>query len=145
MKSRDAEKLLKLLWDAKIKHLKSKEDDDKGLLLPEEESALSQAISMLHCLITDVIPSFSADHAALQVMSDEAEIQHVEFLCTTTRDPGLHFESFSNAAMSSSTVIYISYIEKGTVADRVEIFKRGDIVLEVNGHSLARVSVERAR
>ncbi len=158
LKSKDAEKLLGILWDVKMENLRVKEEDKEHPILQEEEHTLSKAISMLHCYVTDITPSFHSSSipipqdiysdiiydGVLQVLNDEAQVQHIEFLCSTTRDPGLHFESFTNA-ISNTRVIYISYIDRGTVADRVEVFQRGDVVLEINGHSLARVSIERVR
>ena len=151
LKSKDAERLLSLLWDAKTK---SDGEEAKELdFLPEEQNALSKAISMLHCYLTDVVPTFTmspglvgeADSQISQFYIDcEAEVQNIEFSCTTTRDPGFNFESFHNP-LSHANMIYISHIDKGTIADRVGIFKRGDVILEINKHPLARVSVERAR
>ena len=158
LKSKDAEKLLGMLWDVKIENLRLKEEAGGHAILPKEEHTLTKAISMLHCFITDIAPSFHSPlttspqdlysdisyDGAIQVLNEEAEVQHIEFSCATTRDPGLQFESFNNP-LSNSQVIYISHIDIGTVADRVEIFKRGDVVLEINGRSLARVSIDRAR
>lgn len=149
--SKDAEKLLQILWEAKIKALQKKDEENADIFQPNEEKALSNAISMLHCFITDVTPSFTHlinnfnSSVALQVLSGEAEVQHVEFVCSTTRDPGLLFESYSSPLTMSTSIIYVSHIETGTVADNVDIFQRGDIILEINGHPLARVAVERAR
>lgn len=156
LRSKDAEKLLQILWDAKIKGLQQKDEESNEIFQPSEEKALSTAISMLHCFVTDVAPSFNRHYSthlqntfsnsvALQVLSGQAEVQYVEFVCSTTRDPGILFESYSNPLTQSTMIIYVSHVETGTIADNVGIFERGDIILEINGHSLARVAVERAR
>ena len=157
LSSKDAERLLDILWDAKIKNLQKKEEKGEEYGIQSgQEKALSNAISMLHCFVTDIAPTYNPAnllhnsagyYAALQVLNGEADVQDVEILCSTTRDPGMHFECFTapDGWIGTNRVVYVSHIEKGTVADRAEIFRIGDVVLTINGHSLTRVSLEKIR
>ena len=153
VKKGDAERLLNLLWELKIEALKERDEKSEEIILPEEDQAFSNAISMLHCYLTDVVPTITqSHHLALPdtdthidiSISPNANVQWVEFSCRTSRDPGLHLESF-HEAVGGTYIVFISQVEKGTVAEQVGVFKRGDIILKINKHSLARVSIERAR
>ena len=140
----EAERSLELLWE-----FRSKAED------PQQRSAYEQAISSLHAFLTDVLPA-SQPCIRAKVKNGVVEIPHkydtpvevVKLLCDPSNKLGLSLDSV-NALVSgcdlSSSPIVISLVKHGSVASRDGTLRRGDQVLEINGHSLAHVSLERAR
>lgn len=150
LKRREAEKLLDLLWKCRIAAKERSEEDgneDTARLEDRDEAAFSKAISILHCYITDILPSV---HPTLQLSGSgvevsvcpDAVVQELAMPCDTTRDPGLVLQSYTS---SGTRLLFVSRVEKGTICDNAKIFKRGDILLQINGHSVAHLSTERAR
>ena len=140
----DAERALDTLW-----HLRSHTEEVEELdFLPVEDAAFSKAISILHCYLTDVLPivhpsiKYPEDNNIQVTINSEADLQQVEVICSTNRDPGL---TLLNYSIQSHHYYFISQIEKGTVADRAGIFKRGDVILDINNHNLSRVTPEKTR
>lgn len=140
----DAERALDTLW-----HLRSHTEEVEELdFLPVEDAAFSKAISILHCYLTDVLPivhpaiKYPEDNNIQVTINSEAELQQIEVICSTNRDPGL---TLLNYSFQSNHYYFISQIEKGTVADRAGVFKRGDVILDINNRNLSRVTPEKAR
>lgn len=146
LQKRDAARALNALWQLREK-LNDEEGD--GTSLQEDDFLLSKAISILHCYITDVIPSI---HPAVRLqaetnvqftISSEAFVQSVQINCKTTRDPGLSLVGYTS---KNGKIYYcVGHVEAGTVLDRASVFKRGDIILDINNRPLSRVSLEKAR
>ena len=149
LKRREAEKLLDLLWEYRLSAKETSEKDVReGSVRLEEkdEAAFSKAISVLHCYVTDILPSVQPtlqlpDSSIVSVCPD-AVVQELEIPCNTTRDPGLVLESYASA---SNTILFVSRVEKGTICDTAGVFKRGDILLQINNRSVAHLSVDKAR
>lgn len=138
---KDAERGLELLWE-----FRSKTDD------PIQRSAYEQAIASLHAFLSDVLPAsqpcirakvkdgFLELHPA-----EEAPVQVFELKCVDNEKIGLCLDRVNGWGADEVSSIVISLVKPGSVAARDSTLKRGDQVIELNGHSLAQVSLERAR
>ena len=147
LKRREAEKLLDLLWECRLAAEESSEKDQWGQLEDKDEVAFSKAISILHCYVTDILPSvqptLQLPDSSIEVsVCQDAVTQELEIPCNTTRDPGLVLESYTSAG---NRLVFVSRVEKGTICDSAGVFKRGDILLQINNRSVAHLSVDKAR
>ena len=144
----EAERSLSLLWE----FVRETED-------PELRSAYGKAISSLHSYLTDVLPACQPSLLAkgkdgpVEIHpKEDAPIRIVELLGGKEERLGLGLDSVSAANSNSSegsyggiSPIVISQVKSGGIAARNGSLNRGDQLLEINGHSLAHVSLERAR
>lgn len=138
---KDAERGLELLWE-----FRSKTDD------PIQRSAYEQAIASLHAFLTDVLPASQpcirtkVKDGFLELHpTQEAPVQVFEFKCVGNEKIGLCLDRVNGWGADEVSSIVISLVKPGSVAARDSTLKRGDQVIELNGHSLAQVSLERAR
>ena len=138
---KDAERGLELLWE-----FRSKTDD------PIQRSAYEQAIASLHAFLTDVLPASQPcvrakvkDGFVELHPTQEAPVQVVELKCVEGEKIGLFLDRVNGWGVDEVSSIVIGLVKRGSVAARDSTLKRGDQVLEVNGHSLAQVSLDRAR
>ena len=150
----EAERSLSLLWE-----FAQKTED------PELRSAYGKAISSLHSYLTDVLPACQPSLLAqgkngpVEIHpKEDVPVRIVELLGDKEEKLGLGLESISavntsGSGSSSSTSdgsdgispIVISQVKSGSIAAKNGSLNRGDQLLEINGHSLAHVSLERAR
>ena len=138
---KDAERGLELLWE-----FRNKTDD------PIQRSAYEQAIASLHAFLTDVLPASQPcvrakvkDGFVELHPTQEAPVQVVELKCIEGEKIGLCLDRVNGWGVDEVSSIVIGLVKRGSVAARDSTLKRGDQVLEVNGHSLAQVSLDRAR
>jgi len=138
---RDAERSLELLWE-----FRSKTDD------PIQRLAYEQAIVSLHSFLTDVLPASQPCFRAkvkdgfVEIRpTEESPVQEVELLCSGDEKIGLCLDSVNGWGANELSPIVVSLVKPGSVAAKEETPKRGDQVLEINGHSLVHVSLDRAR
>lgn len=138
---KDAERGLELLWE-----FRSKTDD------PIQRSAYEQAIASLHAFLTDVLPASQpcirtkVKDGFLELHpTQEAPVQVFELKCVGNEKIGLCLDRVNGWGANEVSSIVISLVKPGSVAARDSTLKRGDQVIELNGHSLAQVSLERAR
>ena len=138
---KDAERGLELLWE-----FRSKTDD------PIQRSAYEQAIASLHAFLTDVLPASQpcirtkVKDGFLELHpTQEAPVQVFELKCVGNEKIGLCLDRVNGWGADEVSSIVISLVKPGSVAARDSTLKRGDQVIELNGHSLAQVSLERAR
>lgn len=145
---KQAERSLELLWE----FMNAAED-------PEQRSAYEQAIQSLHVYLTDVLPASQPCVRAkvkdgfVEIPRKEDEpVKIVELVCGEEEALGVSLDSV-NAVSSAGdwgtspvlSPIVVSLVKPSSVAARDGRLRRGDQVLEINGHSLAQVSLERAR
>ena len=138
---KDAERGLELLWE-----FRNKTND------PIQRSAYEQAIASLHAFLTDVLPASQPcvrakvkDGFVELHPTQEAPVQVVELKCIEGEKIGLCLDRVNGWGVDEVSSIVIGLVKRGSVAARDSTLKRGDQVLEVNGHSLAQVSLDRAR
>ena len=147
LEKREAIKALNVLWQLRDKLNEEVTDEDTYLAIEKEDDTLVKAISILHCYITDIIPAISlklqAETDVQFNISPEAFVQTIEINCKTTRDPGLSL--VGNTSKNGKVYYCISHVEKGTVLDKTGIFKRGDIIIDINNRPLSRVSLDKAQ
>lgn len=147
LKKRDAERLLGLLWD-----FRSTADEDEEC--SSDNAVFGKAISMLHAYLTDVLPATQrkvkitlAQETIEVTIAPQLDVQLVEMACKANRELGIHLQSLDGlaGAQDSFCHVFISRLDRGSVAEREGVLKRGDIVVEVNKRSLMHVSLDRAR
>ena len=148
LKKGDAERMLRLLWE--FRGIADENEERSG-----DNAAFRQAISMLHAYLTDVLPATQRrvkillDHKALEVtIAPQLDLQWVEMDCKAkNRELGIHLQSLDGLvrAQDNFCPVYISRMDRASVADREGVLKRGDIVVEVNQRSLMHGSLDRAR
>lgn len=140
---REAERGLQLLWDF-MSHAKN----------PQEQLAYEQAISGLHAYLTDILPASQPclqatmnDGGTVEIRQDQdVAVQIVDLYCFDYEKLGLVLDSVNVKNWSSGvSPIIISLVSPGGAAFKDNQLKRGDQVLEINGHSLAQASLQRAR
>ena len=138
---KDAERGLELLWE-----FRSRTDD------PIQRSAYEQAIASLQAFLTDVLPASQPcirtkvkDRFLELHPTQEAPVQVFELKCVGNEKIGLCLDRVNGWGANEVSSIVISLVKPGSVAARDSTLKRGDQVIELNGHSLAQVSLERAR
>lgn len=142
LNKKDAEKCLDLLWD----------------YLPlsqaaEQRQAYSNAISSLHAYLTDVLPATQPcvrtrypDGVVEIFLDQETSAQKVELVLSTGEKLGLVLDSVNvNGESNAASPIVISLLRPNSAAAKDGRLARGDQVLYVNEHSLAKVSLQRAR
>lgn len=130
---------------------------------PELRSAYAKAISSLHSYLTDVLPACQPSLLArgkngpVEIHpKDDVPIRVVELHGDKEEKFGLALDNVSARSTSSSgpttsdgsngiSPIVISQVKSGSIAAKSGSLNRGDQLLEINGHSLAHVSLERAR
>ena len=150
---REAELALAILWRLRTELSQGEETEDP-LPRDDQDATLSKPISILQCYLTDILPAIrprgrgsdeeSISDSSLRVeVSSDARIQLVEINCNTTKDPGLSLLSY--ATPGGEQHYCVSHVVSGTIFRKIDIFKRGDIILSVNNRKLSRVSPEKAK
>ena len=147
LKKGDAERMLRLLWE--FRSIADEKEERSG-----DNAAFRKAISMLHAYLTDVLPAtqrkvkIHLEEKAVEVtIAPQLDLQWVEMDCKANRDLGIHLQSLDGLVRSRDNFcpVYISRMDRASVAEREGVLKRGDIVVEVNQRSLMHVSLDRAR
>ena len=143
LSKRDAEKCLNLLWD----YLPLSEAED-------ERRAYGSAISSLHAYLTDVLPASQPcvrarypDGVVEILLGDHAECERkVDLYLSEGEKLGLvldRVDVFGEGDAASPIVI--SLLKPSGAAAKDGRLSRGDQILQVNGYSLAKVSLQRAQ
>lgn len=138
----NVERCLHLLWEY------SSQTD-----VPEQLQAYGQAISGLHAYLTDVLPATlpcvraKAQHGVVEIFPDEgARAQEVELYLEDGDKLGIVLDCIDvNGAVSTASPIAIALIRPNSAAAKDNRLARGDQVLCIGGHSLSKVSLQRAR
>lgn len=147
----EAKRSLNLLWEVKEAALEEGRDT----------SAVNRAISMLHSYVTEIQPSTqlsvwdhyrwgAADGLRMTHSNVFGPLRVVEIICSATEKLGIYLDSvsaFSKDVHSSHGFppVVISLVKPLSTAERSGELAIGDQVLEINGHSLAQVSLQKAR
>ena len=147
LKKTDAERMLRLLWE--FRSIADENEEWSG-----DCAAFRKAISMLHAYLTDVLPATQRQvkiHLAQRTIevtiAPQLDLQWVEMDCKANRELGIQLQSLDGLvrAQDNFCPVYISGMERASVAEREGVLKRGDIVVEVNQRSLMHVSLDQAR
>ena len=147
----EAKRSLNLLWEVKEAALEEGRDT----------SAVNRAISMLHSYVTEIQPRTqlsvwdhyrwgAADGLRTARSSAFGPLHVVELICSATEKLGIYLDTvsvFSHDVHSSHGFPprVISLVKPLSTAERSGELAIGDQVLEINGHSLAQVSLQKAR
>lgn len=146
LSKKDAERCLHLLWDYMPLSVDS-----------VQRQAYERAISSLHAYLTDVLPASlpcvrarSPDGVIEIFLSQDAHLQEVDLDIDVGEKLGLvldsvHVNGGSGMGQQAASPIVISLLRPNGAAAKDGRLARGDQVLHINGHSLAQVSLQRAR
>jgi len=143
LSKKDAEKCLHLLWD----YLPLSEAE-------EERRAYSSAISSLHAFLTDVLPASQPcvrarypDGVIEILLGDQTEReQKVDLYLNEGDKLGLVLDCVDVFGEGdAASPIVVSLLRPSGVAAKDRRLSRGDQILQVNGYSLAKVSLQRAQ
>ena len=149
---REAEKSLKLLWEV----YQAAADDGR------DTKAVSQAISVLTAYISEIRPKTQLsvwDYYKSGLVEEQKTFESSEFgalrvvellICTTTQKLGIYMDNVTSYSkrvhsLNDFLPIVISLLKPGSIAEKSGELLIGDQVLEINGHSLAQVSLQKAR
>ncbi len=138
----DAERCLHLLWEYRSL------TKDSGKL-----KAYDSAISGLHAYLSDILPATlpcvkaRAKDGIVELFRDQdARVNDFTLDLCDGDKLGLRLDSVDvNESGSSSSPIVIMGIGPNSAATRDGRLARGDQVISINGHSMAKVSLQRAQ
>ncbi len=145
---KEAERSLELLWE----FMGAAED-------PQQRSAYEQAIQSFHVYLTDVLPASQPcvrakvkDGFVELPRKEDEPVKLVEINCDEGATLGVSLDSVNVVSPSSDwggsqalSPIVVSWVKPSSAAAREGTLHRGDQVLQINGQSLAQVSLDRAR
>lgn len=136
---KEAEKILKLLWEFRNR-------SDK----PDKRTSYERAITSLHSYLAEVLPASKPSlwaktkNGPVEIHQEEdVPIRLVQLFCGKDEKLGLALDVVD--IMCDLSPIVIFHVKPGSVSAKEGSLRRGDQLLEINGHSLAYVSLERAR
>lgn len=142
---RDAERCLNLLWECRA--------------LAEAEGnhqVYEKAISSLHAYLTDILPASSpcvrvkAEDGVVEIFPDQnAQIQTIKIYLDKDEKLGMVLDcidvnGWSENASAASPIV-ISMLRPNFAAAKDSRLARGDQIVSINGHSLSKVSLQRAK
>ena len=140
---REAERGLRLLWDFMVQARN-----------PQEQLAYEQAISSLHAYLSDILPASQpclqarmSDGGTVEIRQDQdAAVLIVDLYLSEDEKLGIVLDSVHVHSWGGGvSPIVISSVKPASAAHKDNQLRRGDQVLEINGHSLAQASLQRAR
>lgn len=138
----NANRCLQLLWECSS-HAEA----------PEQSLAYKKAISSLHAYLTDILPvTLPCVHAHTQrgelveiYPDQDARVQVVDLSVDEGEKLGVVLDCTDVNATNTASPIVVALLRPHSVAARDGRLSRGDQVVSINGRSLSKVSLERAR
>ena len=106
-----------------------------------QRRAYTQAISILHTYLKDILPAYQSVHGGVAASAGE----HVVEIDCSGVSGGQGGVSLNTLTTAQYSPIVISALKPSLSAVKNRSLRRGDQVIAINNHSLAKASIERAR